>query len=306
MIIITAKVHPYLMETFQKKGFSYEYLPEITYDELYNKIESATGLVVTTRLKIDKRIIDKAVSLKWIGRLGSGMELIDVEYARKKNIFCESSPEGNRTAVAEHALGMLLSLMRNIKKSANEVSEHKWIREGNRGTELTGKVIGIIGFGNTGQAFSNLLSAFNVKVLAYDKYKSGFGNSFVKESSIEEIIDRAEIISFHVPLTEETKHMANEQFFNALKKNPYFINTSRGEVVDTVSLTNALKNKQISAAALDVFENENLSSYNENEKKLFDYLNSCQNVLLTPHIAGYTHEAFYKMSRILLEKLGMS
>lgn len=305
MITITAKVHPHLLETFQQKGFSYEYLPEITYDELYNKIESATGLVVTTRLKIDKRMIDKASSLKWIGRLGSGMELIDVDYAQSKNITCVSSPEGNSNAVAEHALGMLLNLMRNIHKSADELKQHLWLREQNRGAELSGKVVGIIGYGNTGSAFSKLLSAFDVKILAYDKYKSGFGKNNVKESSPEEIFQTADVISLHVPLTDETKYLANIQFFESLQKKPYFINTSRGHIVDTEALIKAIKNNLISGAALDVMENEKPSSFTMEEKQIFDYLNSCNNIILTPHIAGYTNEAHYKMSRILLEKLGI-
>ncbi len=305
MIIITSKVHPWLLDTLKEKGYDFIYDPVITYDSLLEQADKISGLIVTTRIKIDRILIDKAVHLKWIGRLGSGMELIDVAYAREKNIFCVSSPEGNRNAVAEHALGMLLGLMNHLYTATDEVKNGLWQREENRGTELSGKVVGIIGFGNTGSAFAKLLSSFNVTVLAYDKYVSGFGNSMVKEASMEQLCRYADVISFHLPLTDETTYIANNKFFKTLQQKPYIINTSRGAVIETTSLIHALHQGLISGAALDVLENEILSSYNEQEKANFVFLTQQKNVLITPHIAGYSQEAFFQMSSVLLEKLGI-
>ncbi len=304
-VLITAPAHSCLKEGLEQRGYQVDTLEKISHQELKELIPAYAGLIVASRIQIDKEILAAAQSLKWIGRLGSGMEIIDVEQATAQQIVCMSSPDGNCESVGEHCLGLLLSLLHNISSSRDEVREGKWLREANRGFELGGKTVGIIGLGHTGSAFAHLLSPFGVTVLAHDKYKTGFSGGHIIESTLGAIQESADVISFHLPLNAETHHYANKQFFSSLKKRPYFLNASRGGLVDTTALISALDQGLVAAAGLDVLENEDLASYAAHETDMLQQLLRRRNVIVTPHIAGSSHESLVKLAQSLLKKLDL-
>lgn len=302
-VLITDDVHPLLIDQLKQMGYEVDYLPQITFEETLNSISVYTGLIINSKMFCGSELLNKATNLRWVGRLGSGMEVIDTNACDKKGIKYFNSPEGNRNAVAEHALGLLLNLLNNITKSNNEVKTGKWIREPNRGEELSGKTVGIIAFGNTGQAFAKILRGFDVQVLAYDKYKKKFGDGFVKETMLEEIFMKADIVSLHLPLITDTKYMVDEKFLNSFHKPIYLINTSRGMVLKTTALLAAIQSGKVKAAALDVLENEKINHLNQDEKQWFDELINNQKVILTPHIAGWTIESKRKIAEVIISTL---
>jgi D-3-phosphoglycerate dehydrogenase len=299
-ILITDDVHPLLPEGLQQMGFEVHYRPDIKPDEVLNCINEYEGLVINSKVYVGKEMIDKAARLKFVCRAGSGLEVIDLDYAKAKNIVAFNSSEGNRNAVAEFALGALLNMLRNIAKTNNEVKQYHWHREVNRGEELSGKTVGLIAFGNTAQAFARLLSGFDVKVLAYDKYYHGFSAGEVKETGLQHIFDEADILSIHLPLTAETSYMINYDFLNSFKKPYWLINTSRGKVLNTGDLLQCITSGKIKGAALDVLENEKITTLNDADKAIFDSLIAKDKIFLSPHIAGWTHESKRKIAEVLL------
>lgn len=290
----------------EKAGHTCDLNYNWTKEQVINNIHLYDGIVIRSKIKITKDIIDKATKLKFIARAGAGMENIDVEYAESKGIKCLHAPEGNRDAVAEHAMGMLLSLFNNLNRSNKEVREGKWIREGNRGVELMGKTVGVIGYGNMGSAFAERLKGFGVKVLVYDKYKKNFGNDFIVETTLQHIFEEADVLSLHTPLTDETHYLINDAFINKFKKNIYIINTARGKCLNTADLVKNLQSGKVLGACLDVLEYEVISFENIDAANLpepFQYLSQSEKVILSPHIAGWTHESNEKIARVLAERI---
>lgn len=300
--------HPLLHETLEKAGHTCDLHYHLSKEEIIDCIHLYDGIVIRSKIKITKEIIDKATRLRFIARAGAGMENIDVAYAESKGIRCLHAPEGNRDAVGEHALGMLLALFNHLCRANSEVREGKWIREGNRGVELMGKTVGIIGYGNMGSAFAERLKGFGVRVLAYDKYKAGFGNTFVTESPLQQLFDEADVVSLHTPLTDETHYMINDAFINSFRKNIYIINTARGRCLETAALVKNLQSGKVAGACLDVLEYEMVSFENLDTDQLpeaFQYLIRSGKVMLSSHIAGWTHESNEKIARVLAEKIVM-
>ncbi len=304
-VLVTDGVHPVMLEGLESLGFSYEYRPEITLEEVHGIISTYSGLVVNSKIIADQSLFDKANQLKFIARLGSGMEIIDQDYARQKGIHVINSPQGNRNAVAEHALGMLLALANKLIQADKEVRDLHWDREKNRGFELQGKTIGLVGFGHTGSTFGKKLAGLEMNVLAYDKYKSDYTHPFphIQESTLDEIRSKADIISFHLPLNRETRHMVNEEFIHKCKREWILINTSRGGIVHTEEILKALESGYLKGACLDVFENEKPHTFSEDEQQLYSKLYRMNNVILTPHVAGWTQESKYKLSKVILDRL---
>ena len=297
--------HPLLWEQLEQAGFQNEADFTSSKQEVEAKIENYHGIVIRSRFKIDKTFLDKATNMQFIARVGAGLESIDCDYATAKGIHLIAAPEGNANAVGEHAIGMLLSLFNNLNKANNEVKSGQWKREANRGHELEGKTIGIIGYGNMGKSFAKKLRGFDVTVLCLDILPN-MSDANATQVSLSELQERADVLSLHTPWTPETDKMINSDFINKFKKPFWFINTARGNSVVTADLVEALKSGKILGAGLDVLEYEKLSfeTLFEGEKPAaFEYLLQAENVLLTPHIAGWTFESHQKLAQTIVDKI---
>ena len=304
-ILITDYVHDLLIEKLKSHGYDFDYMPDITLPGVKSVIKRYCAVVINTKTRMDKEMLKLADSLKLIVRLGSGLDIVDLDYAAEKGIVVERTPEANSNAVAEHAMAMLLALMTNLVTANREVRKMQWNREKNRGVELQGKTVGIIGFGHTGSAFAEKLRSFGVKILVYDKYKQRFAADirYIQESNMKMIFEHSDILSLHIPLTGETEKMVNRRFLNKFNKNIIFINTSRGKIVKTEDLLDALNSGKVKGAALDVLENEKIDSYTQEEKEMYGELFSKPNVIVTPHIAGWTAESKKKIASSAFEKI---
>ncbi|MBC7863327.1 MAG: hydroxyacid dehydrogenase, partial [Bacteroidia bacterium] len=285
-VLFIDSVHPRCKELLEENGFECFLHYDKSEDEIIKEIENYEAIIIRSKFIITKEIIDRAKNLKCIGRAGAGMENIDVEYAEKKGIKCLHAPEGNKDAVAEHAMGMLLSLFNNLNRANAEVRKGIWEREKNRGIELKGKTVGIIGYGNMGSAFAERLKGFGVKILAYDKYKKSFGNEFVAECRIEELYENADVVSLHIPLTKETNYLVNTSWINNFKKNIFIINTARGKCLNTEDLVKSIVSGKVSGACLDVLEYESVSFEKMESEKFpepFQFLIKSEKVIVSPH-----------------------
>ncbi|MDB5005769.1 MAG: phosphoglycerate dehydrogenase [Mucilaginibacter sp.] len=282
-------------------GYHCDYQPLIKPDEALQIIAGYTGLVMRSKFKLNRQYLDAAINLRFVCRAGAGMDNIDEAYAAEKGIALLNAPEGNMDAVGEHAIGLLLALMNNFTISDHEIRTESWKREANRGYELKGKTVGIIGYGYMGHSLARKLSGFEVNVIAYDKYKTGFSDRYAREVSMEEIVRHSDVLSLHIPLTAETNSMVNEEYLFHFKKPIFLINTSRGQVVQTRAVLNAIKQGKILGAGLDVLETEKFPALNEQE--WFDELRQSKKVILTPHVAGWTFDSYRKISEVMAEKL---
>lgn len=304
-VLIADYVHPFLIDGLSQLGYHVTYAPDIQKDLVYQILQDFDGVIINTKTPMRKAALEVGIQLKFIGRLGSGLDIIDLPLAKSKHIAVINSPEGNCNAVAEQAMGMLLALANNIVQGDQEVRKFQWYREKNRGFELEGKIIGIVGYGHTGSAFASKFENWLTSVKVYDKYKEHFakGSRFIEEVQLDDLQRNSDIISFHLPLTEETKYFVDNSFLQKCKKGVIIVNTSRGKVVNESDLIKNLKSGQVGGACLDVFENEKVEVLSEAEKLKYEELYKMKNVVLTPHVAGWTHESKYKIAKVLVDKI---
>ena len=303
LVLIADEMHLSLIPMLEEIGYKTDYQPKITRSEIFENIGKYEGLIIRSKTFVDADLLTNAKQLKFIGRAGAGLDLIDIKYVESKNIAIFAANEGNRVAVAEHVLAMVLCLMNNILIADREVRNGVWQREKNRGYELMGKTVGLIGYGNNGNETAKRFKAFGCEVLAYDKYKSNFSDEFVSETSMETIFERADILSLHIPLTSETNTLVDSAFLLNFKKDIILINAARGEIVSLRAVADGLETGKIKGACLDVLENEKLQKLTSEQKKDFEKLSTSERVIFTPHIAGWTFESYMKINEVLVEKI---
>ncbi len=302
-ILIVNDLHDSFMKLLERDWIEINYQPKISKEEVLRMIPDYHGIVVRSKLRIDQELVEKARKLEFVARAGAGIDNIDESALKGTNIEVFNAPEGNRDAVGEHTIGMILNLFNHLSRADQEVKNGVWERERNRGIELSGKTVGIIGFGNTGQSLARKLSGFNVEVLAYDKYHADriFPNTTMV--SMETLQAKADIVSLHVPLTRETEFFADEEFLMGFSKNIFLINTSRGKVLSLKALAKCIEQGKVLGAGLDVLENEKLDTFTEEQKTVFQSLVKSGSVLFTPHVAGWTYESYQKISEVLAGKI---
>jgi D-3-phosphoglycerate dehydrogenase len=300
-VLIVDDIHPIFIEQAEAMGHVCDYRPTIMLDEAIQIISSYAGLVIRSKFNVDRTVFDAATNLRFVCRAGAGMDNIDEACAKEKNVILINASEGNMDAVGEHAVGLLLSLMNNFNIADAQVRAGKWDREGNRGHELKGKTIGIIGYGYMGRSFAKKLSGFEVNVIAYDKYKTGFSDKYAREVSMEEIVKHSDVLSLHIPLTSETKGLVNDEYLFHFKKPIFFINTARGGVAKVQSVLDGIKTGKILGAGLDVLETEKFPALFE--QPWFEELKQSGKVILTPHVAGWTFDSYRRISEVMASKL---
>ncbi len=302
-ILIIDEMHPSIVPMLKKDSHDVTYSPKITRAEIFGQVEEYDGLIIRSKTPMDRQLLERATNLKFIGRAGAGLDQIDLDYLVMRGIKLFHAAKGNRDAVAEHALGMILALFNQLPKSDQEIRKGIWDREGNRGHELAGKTVGIMGYGNMGKAFAKRLQGFKVKVLAYDKFKLGFGDDFVQEVTWEKLKEEVDILSIHVPLTSETRDFFTIEELKSFTKPFWFVNTARGEVISFKTLNEGLDRGILRGAGLDVLENEKFQKFTQDQKSEFEKLSSRDNVLFSPHVAGWTFESYEKINKVLVKKI---
>jgi D-3-phosphoglycerate dehydrogenase / 2-oxoglutarate reductase len=305
-ILIADEMHPSLFTMLDEAGFTYDYQPGIRRAELLTDLAPFEGLIIRSKTAVDVQMLAAAPNLRYVGRAGAGLDLIDTKAAEARGIRVFHAGAGNRDAVAEHVVGMLLALFNNLLRADRQVRQGHWDREGNRGIELMGKTIGLFGYGNNGQATARRLSSFGCRVLAFDKYRTHYADAYAEAATVEQIQAEADILSLHVPLTPDTRQWIDTPFIDRMAKPFFLVNASRGEVVSLAAVVAGLQTGQVRGACLDVLENEKLKTLSPAQQATFDYLRQSDQVMLTPHIAGWTHESYVRINEVLVKQLAHS